>query len=297
MNFYQIIKYRYLVYTLINFLRIKTKPLNPPPFFILGSGRNGSTLLSSILNAHTNIFIPPEQFVLPYAIMIRHLFFFKSKDSWKNNIISLFNSSNKTLNWEINLSEIKIEKKEVAELFNKIYLKYAEKKNDKVCIWGDKTPINIHYIEFIYPEFQNAKYIFLLRDVRDVVLSYKKLKKHKAVDTKYAIWKWIDSIVQLKYLQKRTNVLLIKYEDLVENPSFETNKVLSFLKVNGESNLVFNKNVASDMGVGEKPHHQNLNKPISSRFVGKWKTELSKKDILLIEKKCSKYLIEFGYQV
>ena len=154
---------------------------------------------------------------------------------------------------------------------------------------------HIHFINFIYPEFKKSKYIFLIRDARDVILSYKQLKHHKAVDTEFAIWKWNDSIKQLKFLQKNTEVLIIKYEDLVTNPTIEVNKVLVYLGLEENNELINLKSESSGMGVGEKEHHQNLNKPISSTSVGKWKEKLSVEDITLVEKRCSKIMKEFGY--
>ena len=38
-------------------------------FFIIGSGRNGSTLLGGMLNTNNNVFIPPEQYVLGYSLL------------------------------------------------------------------------------------------------------------------------------------------------------------------------------------------------------------------------------------
>ena len=72
---YDIIKYNCILFAvnLIRFLKKKTNVDSSNSFFILGSGRNGSTLVASILNAHRDIFIPPEQFILPYAIMKRYL--------------------------------------------------------------------------------------------------------------------------------------------------------------------------------------------------------------------------------
>lgn len=293
------IKYKIILF-IVNCLRLfisKTDNKIIDNFFILGSGRNGSTLLASILNAHKDLFVPPEQFVLPYAIMRRYLSCFKTTNTWKNDVVKMLSEKKKTLNWNVNLNDIKIEYKNVSSLFNKIYLRYANQNKGQITMWGDKTPINTHFINFIFPEFKSSKYIFLIRDVRDVTLSYKKLKGHKAANTRYAIWKWKDSIDKLRYLQKRTNVLIIKYEDFVSKPQEEINRVLNYLGLPKDNTLINSKIEASDMGVGDKFHHQNLSQPISSKSVGKWKEYLSDYDINLVNKECSDYLKEFGYSI
>ena len=44
----------------------KMKDQNTSPFFIVGSGRSGSTMLKLILSSHSRIGIPPETwFILP----------------------------------------------------------------------------------------------------------------------------------------------------------------------------------------------------------------------------------------
>ena len=127
------------------------------------------------------------------------------------------------------------------------------------------------------------------------MLSYKKLTKHRGVNTSYAIWKWKDSIKQLKFLQSKTDVLVVKYEHLVNSTNDEVNRVLEFLGFDKNDNLVNLKNNAESMGVEKKQYHQNLNKPITNKSVGKWKKELSKEDIDLIEEKCGIFMKHFKY--
>jgi len=293
-----IFKYKLVLLMINSFRKVKIRDdKSNNGFFILGSGRNGSTLLASILNAHNELIIPPEQFVLPYAIMKRYFYVFQSTTAWQKNVNKMFLDKRKTLNWEIDLEGINVENKDVSELFNKIFFKYAELKTKKIKLWGDKTPINIHFIKFIYPEFSNSKYIFLIRDVRDVVLSYKKLDGHKAQNINYAIWKWKDSIEKLCYLQNNTDVLIVKYEKLVGNTKVALKKVLHFLEISYSENIIQQKLKAFEMGLGTKKHHENLDKPISSKSVGGWKGKLNQQEISLIESKCGKELLQFDYKI
>ena len=286
LNFRFKIKYRLVISSLVSFMRIFSNApikLSPAPFFILGSGRNGSTLLASILNAHKDVFVPPEQFILPYTIFKRYLKFYWSINNLKQDVLNTIKMPNQTLNWKVDLRKIELKDKGMASLFNSIYRSYAKQVKGDVKIWGDKTPLNIHFLNFIYPEFSNAKYIFLIRDPRDVALSYKKLTDHKAKNTDFAIWKWNDSVKMLDYLLARTDVLIIKYEELVCNPERELKKILSYLEISEDMSILSSKSGASDMGVGDHSFHQNLDKPINSSSVGKWKLELQDLDIKYAE--------------
>ena len=296
---YDILKYRFIL-LFVNLFRIFVKKKDKHSqmsFFILGSGRNGSTLLASILNGHKQLFIPPEQFVLPYAIMQRYLLFYETAVDWKKNILRMFGDSRKTLNWDLKIEDFNLDHKDVGLLFDRVYMKYASQIKNEVRMWGDKTPINIHFIDFIYPEFSHSKYIFLVRDARDVVLSYKRLKGHRANDTSYAIWKWKDSISKLKKIQNKCNVLVVKYEDLVTDPVNVTNKILNYLGFEDQDNLIKYKRSSKIMGVSQKSHHQNLDKPISKNSIGRWRNYLSDKEVNQINRSCYQYLKEFNYSV
>lgn len=296
----KITKYRFISH-FVSILRIFSKipsDISPNPFFIVGSGRNGSTLLASILNAHKDIFIPPEQFFLPYIIMKRYLMFFWSAGKLKSYILETINKKEKTLNWNANLCNLKVYSKDIPTIINNIYRSYAAKKKGEIKVWGDKTPINIHFMNFIYPEFYNAKYIFLVRDPRDVVLSYKKLKKHKAYNTKYALWKWMDSIKKLKYLEDKTEVLIVKYENLVKEPEIEISRILQYLDLEVDTSILSVKYKAEEMGVGNKSHHKNLNLPISDTSIGKWKSNLSELDLSFFQQEDVKNMMKyFGYKL
>ena len=298
LNFRFKIKYRLVISSLVSFMRIFSNipiKLSPPPFFILGSGRNGSTLLASILNVHKDVFVPPEQFILPYTIFKRYLKFYWSINNLKQDVLNTIKMPNQTLNWKVDLRKIELKDKGMASLFNSIYRSYAKQVKGDVKIWGDKTPLNIHFLNFIYPEFSNAKYIFLIRDPRDVALSYKKLTDHKAKNTDFAIWKWNDSVKMLDYLLARTDVLIIKYEELVCNPERELKKILSYLEISEDMSILSSKSGASDMGVGDHSFHQNLDKPINSSSVGKWKLELQDLDIKYAEQHTKLNRKRFGY--
>lgn len=293
---YKKIKYKYFLFAIAQIFRFFSKrpsKIENPHFFIIGSGRNGSTLLATILNAHKEIVIPSEQFVLPYAIIRRYIFFFWSDRRWVRNIKRLITNTEKTIKWDIDIENIKSNGKDIPFLFNNIFNIYKDKSKPDSKIWGDKSPLNTNFIQYIYPEFPDAKYIFLIRDPRDVALSY---RKYLGSDSfRFGIWKWKDSVKSYDYLLKRTNVLLVKYENLVESPTSELNRITDFLSLSSDDSISTSKVSAEKMGVEEDSHHQNLRKPISSSSVGKWKNELSETDLSYFPKNIKTEMKRFGY--
>ncbi len=294
---YSRIKYKYLLYPLVVFFRlfsINKKPLDRPHFFIIGSGRNGSTLLATILNAHKDILIPPEQFILPYAILRRYLFFFWSSERWVNNVKQLFLTNTKTIKWNLDIGDIVGNNKSISSLFNNIFTKYQKRVKPGSIIWGDKTPLNTNFIRYIYPEFPNAKYIFLVRDPRDVALSYKKYLGFNFFT--FGIWKWQDSVKAYNFLKKRGDVLLVKYEDLVADPDQEVKRIITYLDLYEDKTSDIEKVSAKQMGVEDDYHHKNLKKPISTRSVGNWKNKLLEEEKKYFNGDMSAKMQKFGYK-
>jgi protein-tyrosine sulfotransferase len=295
---YDKIKYKYVLFPLVQLFRLfarENRSITNPHFFIIGSGRNGSTLLAAILNAHKDIFIPPEQFVLPYAILRRYVFFFWSGKRWANNVKKLFSNTNKTIKWDIATNHIAYKQKDVSYLVNNIFNTHRNKVKPNSIVWGDKSPLNTNFIKYIYPEFTKAKYIFLVRDPRDVALSYKKYLGNQFFT--FGIWKWRDSVKAYEYLQARTEVLLVKYEDLVHAPAKEISKIIAYLNLKEDDSNSSAKVLPEQMGVEDDSHHQNLKKPISPRSVGNWKNELSEKELNYFLGNIKNKMKSFGYSI
>ena len=119
------------------------------PFFIIGSGRSGNTLLRSILSGSSDISIPPESYRIPFAIKKFHIF---SNRDWKevvSEVLSEFENCKEFYTWEINLADIhnRLEniaesKKTLSNIFDELFCNYAEKHSPGFKVWGDKTPMN-----------------------------------------------------------------------------------------------------------------------------------------------------------
>ena len=94
-------------------------------------------------------------------------------------------------------------------------------------------------------------------------------------------------------LKRNANVKLVKYEDFTANSSIIINELITFLEV--DKGLIENRNKAKIMGVSKMDHHKNLNNPISTASIGKWKKELDENVLNFILPKILKNLNRFGY--
>ena len=151
--------------------------MNKEPFFIVGVGRSGTTMLRLMLTSHPSIAVPYESHFLTR--------YYEKLDSYgaleqRENLETLLRdilSEELLLSWdhEFDFDELISEIAEpvtLGSVFNAVYLNYARAKN-KVR-WGDKSDYldRMHIVNDIFPD---AKFIHIVRDGRDVVNSVLKL--------------------------------------------------------------------------------------------------------------------------
>ncbi len=304
-------KFRYkLVELIIDRKTSSSKPIQKVgtnPFFIFGSGRNGSTLLARLLNNHSQLFLPPEQFALPYTIADWHLLGMGAWPSYVRKQLARYQAKNQ--NWtltETDFSEIERilstcpkEQRGPEEVFHSVFQYYSEKTKSG-AIFGDHSPLSTIFYKYVSHTFPHSKFVFLIRHPFDVISSYKKIKDNPASNPNYAAWKWNNSINAYDYLKSldRT-VFLVRYEDLVTSPKTTLNSVLDFLSVKEEPVTVLkeNESLIDALGASTLKHHQRLYQPIDTTSIDKWKKELSANFIEQIKPKVVQNAARFHYQL
>ena len=284
--------------------RKPVKPLSPPPFFILGSGRNGSTLLSAMLNKNPRLFLPPEQFVLPYAMMQWQLYLHKDEQKMFQRFLRMFAQEDKTSNWDVDFEALKRtfeENKTEINNFNEfvdfVFRFYGNKRKEQF-IWGDQSPMMTHFASKIIQLFPAAKFVFLIRDPRDVILSCSKLKSSPVRNYKVAAWKWNDSIKTYDWLSKAApeRLLLVKYEDLVTQPQETITRISNFLEVPYTDRMLDHRKEVDNLGVSDSYFHSNLKNAINPDSIGKWKREFSPEMAKKVTALVASQMPRFGYK-
>ena len=274
------------------------------PFFIIGSGRNGSTLLGGMLNANKDVFLPPEQYILGYSLLKWNLKRHKKWESITTEIINDFQQEKNTCNWNTSLENLKSEIKKTAKdkrnfsnLISAIFNYYASKKSQTFKIYGDQSPITTHFSKHLINEFPNSKFIILVRDPRDVVLSYSKIENHPAKNLNHALCKWNDSIKIYDYLKAINSNIIhsMKYEDLVSSPKDSLISICEFLNIQFNEVMLDTTKSAENLGVSQLDIHANLAKSVNTSAIGKWKTELNKNQIDKINRITKINRLRFGY--
>lgn len=268
-----------------------------PFFFIVGVGRSGTTLLMSMLDAHPEIAMPPEsKFLQKYVLPNRKIIPKKALDILKKDqflnmfpfdVIEYFNllfKNEKYFSWE------------------KAYLclldKYRFQQNKKYI--GDKDPKLIEHLPSIYNLFPKTKILHIIRDPRDVFLSrqragWSKDKSWFSNMVAYQIQYNLGRINGRKYFHN--NYYDVTYEQLVKTPERVLKELMDFLGLSYSSKMInFYNSAESIIGTKEKEWKNNVNKPLLINNFDKWKKELDRNTVIMIEGICDSVFFDELYK-
>lgn len=241
-------------------------------------GRSGTTLLQSILNAHSNIaFTPESHFLYKYLSP-------KSKipiPEGKADLLNILEKDEDLKRIQVNLpeliKELDIDKNIWINLFKGILDRYAEDEN--VQNIGDKDPMNSGLLKVIKKHFPEAYVLHIIRDPRDVLLSRLKsewgakfpLLAHLG-DHKVSLEKALKEGPELfgdKYIETR-------YEDLIANTDTEVKNICESLPIEFEDRMLdFSKSSEKLVSAEERKWKGNIFGSIMTQNQGKWKKGLS----------------------
>jgi len=293
-----------------------------PIFFIMGRPRSGTTLLTTLFNAHPNVRIAPE-----FPIMLFLYQRFKNVKKWDEATIrsfvdhAFYYSKNSKIN-ERRVNNLRIDKefiigellkyKEVGsiQLFLKSINYYAFSLYDKAeTQWiGDKNPVYSIYAHRFRKIFPDAKFICIIRDYRDNFISMRKLaEKEVAVEApsvtiQVARWRYFTKLFLDCKSRFPDQYYILRYEDLVTRQETTFQSLCDFLGIVYDPS-VFNYYQKKDETLktyGTNPvwekFHANLLKPINTGSMNTWQDKLTGEEVKLADQLAGKYADKLGYE-
>lgn len=285
-----------------------------PPFFIVGSARSGTTLLRLILNAHNLVAVPPEsrfivelwqgQAEIDVAELLTKLSAHKRFEAWDLPIDAVYqeltgdtdDGLDRRPENDDGLDRRPEQMAPYATLMEAAFRAYA-RVNGKPR-WGDKTPRYVEHIPFLSKLWPNAKFIHLIRDGRNVALSYADVPfGPKNVAQAARLWAQRvakgcrdgRSLEPGRYIE-------IRYEDLVEDAAGEAKDLCEFLELEFDPGMLDYTERARDAVLTRasqfNPHLKE--KPISK--TRSWETEMPAEHAEVFEAVAGAVLDELGYE-
>lgn len=271
------------------------------PFFIVGSGRSGTTLLRMMLCSHSRISIPPETWYL-IPLLERFSIDRPLTAAEIESAASIITSHYRWPDLKLDAQEFRRELsrltepdlRDVAEIVHRWHMRVEGKAR-----WGDKTPVYVGILPELAMMFPGSRFIFLVRDGRDVAKSFQAAQwvsrwlhqnTREWIGALECEQRWTDS-------QLRQRILQIRYEDLVLETEATLRQVCHFIGEEFEPQmLAWQGHVDERIPARESGIHRKLKLRIDPKGVSRWKREMSAREIFVCEAFMGAHLTRMGYE-
>ncbi|MCA9498456.1 MAG: sulfotransferase [Saprospiraceae bacterium] len=272
------------------------------PFFIVGSGRSGTTLLRMILSRHSRIAIPPETWF--YLELVKFLPL--QRPLKRSEISQALDVMTSHYRWP----DMKMAKETLREragqlrspglrdLVEIVYQEHLHREGKER--WGDKTPPYVRIVPELRILYPDSKFIHLIRDGRDVTKSFFDLKwVGRWLYSNTMEWKEVTDLAQ-EYAKGplRECICTVRYEDLVLQTERTVQDICNFLDESFEPQMLeWEQTVVEAVPEREARIHKKLFRKPSIKDVNRWKRELNGRQVFLVESFIASNLRVYRYDV
>lgn len=195
--------------------------------FVCGCPRSGTTALMHLLNSHQSIVVGVE----------RYKFYANRKNIGKIDK-SLF-TPEVFFDFKDEQTNLNPNHSAWTNRWSSVY-QSLEEKFSKAILVGDKYPIYYRFYPEIQENFQDVKWVFMIRNIYDIALSYNS-RAANPEDTNWpekrnyvsAVSDWNESLAKTwHYLKaKKNNLFICQYDRIFSGEDRYLEKLLNFLDV------------------------------------------------------------------
>lgn len=269
------------------------------PIFIIGVSRSGTKLLRDLLNNHHRISISTVESKFIPA-------FYNKYGNWteeqlRNRFNSLYNDFRSTLFFERiraagGIGELENDGKPwfdavstwtFAGVTETLFRFLIGAEDDS--IWGDKTPNYLLYIPLLKELYPRARFLHIIRDVRDICLSAEKAWKRNIYFTAQRWYDYVRRCREDAAVHAPGHYFELKYEDLLTDPEEQLKRICEFLAIDFQNEMAHLKAPAENIGDAK-----NQTVIVKDNFQ-KWKSRMDMRQLKKIERIAGPLLLDLGY--
>jgi hypothetical protein len=280
-----------------------------PAPFVVGVGRSGTTLLRLMLDAHPQLAIPPETHFVPALIEQGRV------QDPAGEILAARGWDDFGLDPGLLRNRVAgLERPDPAAALRAFYGLYAESRGKPR--WGDKTPIYVKHMRAIAGTLEEARFVHLIRDGRDVALSRRArgMGAGKPMADTAERWKRRIEDARRQARRLRGRYLELRYEDLVAEPEPALRRICELVELEFDPAMLSHHSEAGERlaELGDlssaggrrardaderQAAHALASQPPTSARTGAWRERMPEADRLEFERVAGGLLAELGYDV
>lgn len=274
------------------------------PIMLLSTERSGSNLVRSILNTHPEISAPhPLETAYPWRKVVPpEKMSDKRARKLLRDVLINKNYSFHPLESSVSVDDVYEEYEglernhSLFDVQKPLYDTYADEQG--CSAWASKYPALWDCLDDVFSYYENPKLVYLVRDVRDVVLSFKTSNVGRYHPYFNAIRWYQEQKKGAELLDQRgESVHLLRYKDLLQNPESVVMNVCDFLEMDYDERMLYYYETEEAKAASESADvFENLTSPIMSDNFDKFREQLSHEEIKITEKIAADILERFGYE-
>lgn len=241
--------------------------------FVVGAPRSGTSLVQSVLAAHSGLFSIPGE---------TGLF----------SLQNIFDRRHFGLSWAEN-RELFAASRDVIDFFDRAVGLLASREAGRTFV--EKTPQHVLRLAFLARRFPRARFLHVVRDGRDCFAS---AKGHAGIPQassarRFARY-WGRCVDAALGMSGHPRLLTVRYEDLARDAPGELARAMRFLGLEPEPEQLDPARFGAHKR-GRREEFQLLRSPISARSVGRFRTDLSPAERVAFERVAGRQLAAHGY--
>ena len=276
---------------------------DPPPFpFFVGCGRSGTTLLRAMVDSHPEVSVPDEvAFIIRYHRPHRALQYGWPRRFDAAACTDLIVDDASLRRWPVTETEARAAladppPESFADTVRRLYALVAASQGKPR--YADKTPSHVLYLPRLGRLFPEARFVHLIRDGRDVALSYRSVAWGPTTVPEAAV-RWRRSVRRGRRDGQRLGpdrYREIRYEALVTDPERVLRDLCPFLEIDwDDAMLQYHERADAVIAATRFPDaHQRLLLP-PQPGLRDWRTEMAAEDVDSFEAIAGELLDELGY--
>ena len=268
------------------------------PFFIVGAGRSGTTLLRLILSAHSRLHILPETWFILDLVKEMPLNAALSRAQVKR-ATDIMTADYRWPEMEIDPDVLRdragqLAMPRLADILNLVYLEHLSRAGKSR--FGDKTPTYIRIVPQLATIYPGARFIHLIRDGRDVAISRIRLGWERYYErTKFEWTLAMEKRREYAVSAYAGRIMEVRYEQLVDHLEATVQEICSFLGERYEPTMLSWQHLTTLIPDRERHIHGKIAEPVSGATLAGWRHKLNAIECFAMEACLYRDLVQLGY--
>jgi hypothetical protein len=273
-------------------------------FFIVGTGRSGTTLLQSMLSRAPGVFIPAETHFMALVYERRRTLGDITTDAGWQAAIRLIHHRNTKAGIKVDAQRFESIARDGPRTYATLLTAWLRAAAEHATapdgatphILGEKSPRHLHHTLELLAMLPDARVVHIVRDPRDVAVSQ---REAWGTPTLAAAGRWRreQRIEQdLESLVHPSRFTTVRYKDLVTDPKPQIERVCQFLDLPYTERML-SPHERKHKGFAQRETHKlRTLEPITKARIGRYREKLGPTRLAAIEHLCHEQMARFGYE-